>query len=285
MRRPAVGVGAGGGTVLDEASRAFRREILAVLGHARRGHLASAFSIVEVLRVLYEEVLRIDPARPDDPDRDRFILSKGHACLSLYVALARRGFFPAAELCTFCAFGSRLGGHPERGKLPGVEASTGALGHGLSIGVGHAIWGQRTGRDFRTVVLLGDGELDEGSVWEAALAAAKHRLERLTVIVDYNRMQSYGPIAEVLGLEPLAAKWRAFGFAVREVDGHDLGALRRVLRRAPLRAGMPAAVIAHTVKGKGVPAIEHNPSWHHKSRVSDAELEELDRGLCGGRGR
>jgi len=275
--------GAGGpGAALDAASRDFRREILAILGHARRGHLASAFSVVEILRVLYEDVLRVDPAYPDDPDRDRFILSKGHACLALYVALARRGFFPAAELCTFCAFGSRLGGHPEHGRIPGVEASTGALGHGLSIGVGHAIWGARTGRSFRTVVLLGDGELDEGSVWEAALAASKHRLERLTVIVDHNRMQSYGPTAEVLGLEPLAAKWRAFGFAVREVAGHDVVALRRVLRRSPPRAGVPTAVIAHTVKGRGIPAIEHDPAWHHKSRVSDAELEELDRGLCGG---
>jgi transketolase len=264
---------------LDEQSRAFRREILRVLGHARRGHLASAFSIVEILRVLYEEVLSVDPARPEWEDRDRFILSKGHACLALYVALARRGFLPAEELCTFCAFGSRLGGHPERGKVPGVEASTGALGHGLSIGVGHAIWGQRTGRPFRTVVLLGDGELDEGAVWEAALAAAKHRLERLTVLVDCNGMQSFGPTAAVLGLEPLAAKWRAFGFAVREIDGHDLRALRRVLRPSPLRAGLPAAVICRTVKGRGIPAIEHDPSWHHKSRVTDAELEELDRGL------
>ena len=139
-----------------------------------------------------------------------------------------------------------------------------------------------TSRHLRTVVLLGDGELDEGSVWEAALAASKHRLERLTVIVDHNRMQSYGPTAEVLGLEPLAAKWRAFGFAVREVAGHDVVALRRVLRRSLPRAGVPTAVIAHTVKGRGIPAIEHDPAWHHKNRVSDAELEELDRGLCGG---
>jgi transketolase len=263
------------GAGLDERSIALRREILHVVGHSRRGHIASAFSLVEILRVLYEEVLRLDPARPDWPDRDRFILSKGHGCLALYVALAERGFFPREHLATFCEAGSILGGHPQAGKVPGVEASTGSLGHGLPVGVGFALHGKMTKRDFRTVVLLGDGECDEGTVWEAAMAAGKHRLDRLAVMVDYNKMQCYAATAEVLDLEPFAAKWRSFGFAVREVDGHDVRALRRVLRALPFREGKPSAIICHTVKGKGIPGMEMNASWHHKSKISDEELESL----------
>jgi transketolase len=261
---------------LDARSLQLRRAILDVVRRGRRGHIGSAFSIVEVLRVLYEEFLRVDPAHPDRHDRDRFILSKGHGCLALYVQLAESGFFPRRELATFCEDGSLLGGHPQAGKVPGVEASTGSLGHGLPVGVGIALHGALTGRDFRTVVLLGDGECNEGTVWEAALCAAKHRLERLTVLVDYNKLQCYGPTAEVLDLEPLAAKWRSFGFAVREVDGHDVPALRRVLRALPFAADRPAAIICHTVKGRGIGRCENNPLWHHKSRITDAEFGELE---------
>jgi transketolase len=260
---------------LDARSVYLRAEVLRILATARRGHVASAFSLVEMLRVLYDEVLRVDPARPDWPERDRFVLSKGHGCLALYVQLAEKGFFPRERLATFCAAGSILGGHPQAGKVPGVEASTGSLGHGLPVGVGFALHGRLSGRDFRTYVLLGDGECEEGSVWEAALMAAKHRLARLTVLVDYNKMQCYGPTEEVAGLEPLAAKWRGFGFAVREVDGHDRAALRRALAAPPSRAGKPAAVICHTIKGRGIAGIEMNPAWHHKSKLSDAELELL----------
>jgi transketolase len=261
---------------LDARSAHLRRMILDVVRRSRRGHVGSAFSIVEVLRALYDDILRVDPAHPDRHDRDRFILSKGHGCLALYVQLAERGFFPRAALASFCEDGSLLGGHPQAGKVPGVEASTGSLGHGLPVGVGIALHGRLTGRDFRTVVLLGDGECNEGSVWEAALCAAKHRLERLTVLVDYNKMQCYASTTEVLDLEPLAAKWRSFGFAVREVDGHDVRALRRVLRAAPFAAGHPSAVICHTVKGRGIARCEGNPQWHHKSRISDDELGELE---------
>jgi len=260
---------------LDARSISLRREILRILGQSRRGHVASAFSLVEILRVLYDGVLRVDPRRPDWPDRDRFVLSKGHGCLALYVQLAESGFFGREHLATFCAPGSILGGHPQAGKVPGVEASTGSLGHGLPVGVGFALHGKMTGKDFRTFVLLGDGECDEGSVWEAALCAAKHRLERLAVLVDYNRMQCYASTAEVCDLEPFAAKWRSFGFAAREVDGHDLRALRRALRAVPFRAGQPSALICHTVKGKGIPGIEGNAAWHHKSRLSDEELRAL----------
>ena len=261
---------------LDARSAQLRRMILDVVRRGRRGHVGSAFSIVEILRVLYDDILRVDPAHPDRHDRDRFILSKGHGCLALYVQLAERGFFPRETLASFCEDGSLLGGHPQAGKVPGVEASTGSLGHGLPVGVGIALHGTLTGRDFRTVVLLGDGECNEGSVWEAALCAAKHRLERLTVLVDYNKMQCYASTAEVLDLEPLAAKWRSFGFAVREVDGHDVSALRRALRAVPFAPGRPSALICHTVKGRGIARCEGNPLWHHKSRISDAELGELE---------
>ena len=270
---------------LDARSAHLRRAILDVVRLSRRGHVGSAFSVVEILRVLYDDILRCDPARPDRHDRDRFILSKGHGCLALYVQLAERGFFPREALATFCEDGSLLGGHPQAGKVPGVEASTGSLGHGLPVGVGIALHGKLTGRDFRTVVLLGDGECNEGSVWEAALCAAKHRLERLAVLVDYNKMQCYASTAEVLDLEPFAAKWRSFGFAVREVDGHDVPALRRTLRAMPFAAGRPSAIICHTVKGRGIARCESNPLWHHKSRISDAEFGELETELEAGCGR
>ena len=258
---------------LDPRSRALRLAIVAAFASAGRGHLGSAFSLVEILRVLYDDVLRFDPARPRWPGRDRMILSKGHGCLALYAILADKGFFPAAELARFCAPDGILGGHPEYGKVPGVEASTGSLGHGLSIGVGMAL--ALRGQDRRVFVLDSDGECNEGSLWEAALHAAKHRLDHLTVLVDYNHMQSYGPTAEVLPLDPLGAKWEAFGFAVAEVDGHDPAALRTVLGRLPLRPGQPSAIICHTVKGKGVPFLEGNAKWHHKTKASEQEISAL----------
>jgi transketolase len=260
---------------LDRRSVEIRQEILRIVASARRGHIISAFSVVEILRVLYDDVLRVDPARPTWEDRDRFILSKGHGCLALYPILAQKGFFPREHLATFCEFGSILGGHPQQGKIPGVEASTGSLGHGLPVGVGFALHGKLSGRDFRTFVLLGDGECQEGSVWEAAMCAAKHRLHRLTVMVDYNKMQCYASTREVQDLEPFADKWRAFGFAVREVDGHDLASLRLVLGGDPPEPDRPTAVICHTVKGRGVKRIECNAAWHHKSKVSDAEMDDL----------
>ncbi len=267
---------------LDRRSRELRREVLRIVQSARRGHIISALSLIEMLRVLYDDILRVDPARPDWPDRDRFILSKGHGCLALYAILADRGFFGREHLPTFSETGSILGGHPQLGKVPGVEASTGSLGHGLPIGVGFALAARLKGQDYRTFVLMGDGELDEGSVWEAAMLASKHRLESLTAMVDYNKMQCYGPTAVVLSLEPLADKWRSFGFAVREVDGHDLAALRDALGSVPFEAGRPSTIICHTVKGKGVASIEGNAAWHHKSKIPDEEMDCLMREIdCG----
>ncbi len=254
-------------------------QILRAFAAGKRGHLGSAFSLVELLRVLYDDVLRFDPARPLWEGRDRMILSKGHGCLALYAILADKGFFPASELLKFCHLDGKLGGHPERGKVPGVEASTGSLGHGLSLGVGMALALRSRPESGRVFVIDSDGECNEGSLWEAALSAAKHRLENLTVLVDYNHMQSYSTTAEVLDLEPMADKWRAFGFAVREVDGHDVDALRTDLTQVPFASGRPSVLVCHTVKGKGVRALEWNAAWHHKNKVTEDEVATLLAGL------
>lgn len=259
---------------LDARSIELRRTIIGALGAGQRGHVGAAFSLVEILRVLYDDVLRYDPRNPKWADRDRFILSKGHGCLALYAILADKGFFPEAELLKFCKSDGMLGGHPEH-HIPGVEASTGSLGHGMSIGLGFALNAKITKALHRTVVVIGDGESDEGSVWEAALSAGKHGVSNFTVITDYNKHQSYGPTAVVQDLEPLADKWRAFNFAVREVDGHDVTALRGVLTRLPADPSRPTAVICHTVKGKGISFAENNMAWHHQSKVTAEDVERL----------
>lgn len=262
---------------LDERSKYLRSLIVDGLS-AGRGHVGSPLSLVEIVRVLYDEVLEVRPNEPDWPQRDRFILSKGHGCLALFAVLADHGFFPKSELKLHCKPGALLGGHVDA-HVPGVEASTGALGHGLAIGVGAALAARLSRRGSRVFVVLGDGELGEGSVWEAALAASKHRLDRLTAIVDYNKLQSYGRVDEVLPLEPLADKWRAFGFAVREVDGHDVSALREAFAALPFAAGKPSAVIAHTLKGRGVSFAELNAEWHHKSSLKPEAIEQLRRAV------
>jgi transketolase len=258
---------------LDARSKTLRRLIVRTLAAGRRGHVGAAFSIVEIVRVLYDHVLKYDPNNPRWPDRDRFVLSKGHGCLALYAMLADRGFFPEAELWKFCASDGILGGHPEYGKVPGIEASTGSLGHGLSFGVGFALAAKLDGRRHRVFVLLGDGECAEGTVWEAAMGAAKHQLDQLTVLVDYNQQQTYGSTAETL--EPFAAKWEAFGFSVRAVDGHDVKAMKDLLATVPFALHKPSVVICHTIKGRGVSFTERNLSWHHKSKVSEAETASL----------
>jgi len=260
---------------LDERSLALRRTIVRMMAAGKRGHLGSALSLVEILRVLYDDILRYDPTRPLWPSRDRCILSKGHGCLALYAILAEKGFFPASELWKFCHEDGILGGHPERGKVPGVEASTGSLGHGLAIGIGFALSARLARATHRIVVIMSDGESNEGSVWEAAMCAGKHGLSQLTVLIDYNKQQSYGSTFEVLDLEPFGEKWRAFGFSVEEVDGHSLSALRSVLTRVPLHPRQPSAIICHTVKGKGVPFAEGNPAWHHKNKVVDEDVQAL----------
>lgn len=263
---------------LDERSKHLRRQIVRVLERGGRGHLGTSLSLVEMLRVLFDGVLRYDAKNPSWPERDRFILSKGHGCITLYVLLQEKGFFPEEELWKFCKFDGILGGHPDP-KVPGIEVSTGSLGHGLPVAVGMAAVAKRKGARHRVMTVLGDGECDEGSVWEAAMSAAKHRLDNLTAIVDYNKQQSYGSTYEVLDLEPFAKKWEAFGFAVREVDGHDVGALERVFAGLPFAKDKPSAIICHTVKGKGISFAENNLKWHHKSSIKNNEVEDLLRAI------
>lgn len=259
---------------LDNRSRNLRRQMVKMLASARRGHVGSAFSVVEIIRVLFDDILKYDSKRPKWPDRDRFLLSKGHGCMALYVMLAEKGFFPESELWTFCHDGSMLGGHPDH-HLPGVEASTGSLGHGLPIGVGFAINARYQQAEHRVFVVIGDGESNEGSIWEAALCAGKHKLNNLTVIVDYNKHQSYGSTSEVQDLEPISSKWAAFGFATTEVNGHNVDELLAVFKKLPIDPNRPTAIICHTVKGKGVEFIEDDMEWHHKNRVSDEEVDSL----------
>ncbi|MCQ8782819.1 transketolase [Mangrovibrevibacter kandeliae] len=268
-------------TSLDERSLYLRRLIVRGLVGGNRGHVGSSMSLVEILRVLFDDVLRYRPEQPDWLERDRFILSKGHGCLGLYALLADKGFFDVAELDKFCHADGILGGHPERSKIPGVEASTGALGHGLPIGVGLALSARMQKRDSRVFVVMGDGEINEGSVWEAAMCAGKHRLTNLTAIIDYNKIQSAGPTREIQDLEPLADKWTSFGFAAVEVNGHDLSALSEVYGRLPLSNERPTAIICHTVKGKGIPFAEGQPKWHHHAKFKPEQLAEIHAALGG----
>ncbi len=263
---------------LDQRSRQLREQMIRVMEKGKRGHLPSAFSMTEVLRILYDEVLRYNPADPVWKERDRFILSKGHGCIALYVLLAEKGFFPQDELWRFCKSDGLLGGHPER-HIPGVEWGTGSLGHGLPVGVGFALNAKYEKATHRVFVLVGDGESNEGSIWEAALSASKHKLDNLVVIVDYNKQMTYGTTFEVQDLEPLTDKWKSFGFGVREVDGHDLHGLRSVFSQVPFAPGKPSVIICHTVKGKGVKFIERNFAWHHKSSVGEEEMKLLYEGV------
>lgn len=266
-------------TPLDRRSRGLRKQIIRTFAAARRGHIGSAFSVTEILRVLYDDVLHVDPQNPGLADRDRCILSKGHGCLALYVLLADKGFISEDDLWKFCRFDGILGGHPEYGKVPGVEASTGSLGHGLSIGVGMALSARHRRSDYHTYVVMGDGEINEGSVWEAAMSAAKHKLSNLTALIDYNKQQSYSTTREVLDLEPLADKWRAFGFDVTELDGHNLDNLRAALKKGASAPDKPRAMICHTVKGKGIGYVEGNLKWHHKSKVAQEDIDALMQAL------
>ena len=256
-------------------ARRIRVKALRMIDRARSSHLGSAFSMAELLAVLYARVLRVDPARPDWADRDRFILSKGHACAPLYVVLAERGFFPASWLDEFYLDGSHLAGHASHTGVPGVEISTGSLGHGLSIACGMAVAGKHDGKSHRIFALLSDGECDEGSTWEAVLFAPHHHLDNLIVIVDYNKIQSLGTVKEVLDLEPLAAKWRAFGWAVQEIDGHNLNQIDETLAKVPFQPGKPSCVIAHTVKGKGVSFMEDKLLWHYRAPDRDEMARAL----------
>ncbi|MGW8949531.1 transketolase [Streptomyces sp. NPDC055709] len=262
---------------LATISDGIRRRVLEMVRHARLGHVGGDFSAVDILTVLYLLVLDCDPERPRLPGRDRFIQSKGHSSGALYATLSYAGFFPDAELDTYMGPLSPLNGHPDCRKVPGVETSTGPLGHGLPVAVGSAIAARLDGSGRRTLVLTGDGELQEGSNWEAALAAAHRGLDNLTVVVDRNRLQQGARTEETSALEPLADKWRAFGFTTREVDGHDHEALYRELC-APPRPGRPTCLIARTEKGHGVSFMADRVEWHHRvptGEETERAMEEL----------
>jgi transketolase len=243
------------------------------------GHIGGEFSALDILTVLYHAVLRIDPQRPDWPERDRFILSKGHAAAALYTTLAGAGFIDVAELDTWLAPLSRLNGHPDRRKVPGVETNTGPLGHGFPVAVGTALAGQMDGSSRRTFVLCGDGELQEGSMWEAAMAGAHFGLERLCLIIDRNGLQQGDTTERTMRLDPLADRFTAFGWAVREVDGHDHAALLEAFTALPVEASRPSCLIAHTHKGQGISFATDQVAWHHHVPTADeyerarAELE------------
>ena len=260
---------------LDERAIYLRKLVVRGLAGGGRGHLGPALSLIEIMRVLYDDVLRFQPQNPAWKARDRCILSKGHGCLGLYAILADKGYFPLEMLDTFCKRDSILGGHPEAGKIPGVEASTGSLGHGMSIGIGMSLAARMERRDSKVFVIVGDGETNEGSIWEAALSAGKHGLDNFTVLVDYNKIQASGATADIQDMEPFLDKWRSFGFAATEVDGHNVEALRNVLGTLPVATGKPNAVICHTTKGKGIYFAENNPDWHHKAKIGLEEVSNM----------
>ncbi len=242
---------------------------------ARASHIGSALSIADIVAVLYGGVLRLDPRRPQWADRDRFVLSKGHGCVAVYAALAVRGFFPREDLLTYGQDHSALMNHISH-KVPGVEFSTGSLGHGLPFAVGKALAARRRGESWRAFALLSDGEMAEGSNWEALLFAAHHGLDNVVAIIDYNKLQSLTTVERTLRIEPLADKLAAFGWAVSEVDGHDLDALQRSLAATPWTAGRPSVLIAHTVKGKGVSFMENRVEWHYRSPDDRQLAQALD---------
>jgi len=246
-------------------ARKIRLHALHMIHRAKSSHLGSAYSMADLLAVIYSRILRIDPQNPYAPDRDRFVLSKGHACAVLYAVLAEQGFFPKEWLQHFYQDGARLAGHATHVGVPGVEVSTGSLGHGLPLACGMAVVGKRDRQAYRVFALLSDGECDEGSTWEAALFAPHHQLDNLTAIIDYNQIQSLGTVKEVLDLEPFAAKWKAFGWAVREIDGHDYAQVENTLTKLPFEPDKPTCVVAHTVKGKGVSFMENKLLWHYRS--------------------
>ena len=266
---------------LPAIARTLRRDIVTMVHQARSGHCGGSLSAVEILVLLYWEVLRIRPHEPGWEDRDRFVLSKGHACPALYAALARRGYISVEHLGSLRRFGSPLQGHPSMHFTPGLDMNAGSLGQGLSAGCGMALGALARGKQTRVYVLLSDGEMDEGLVWEAAMFAAHYRLGNLTAIIDRNGLQLDGPNAEVMGLEPLGDKWKSFGWDVRHCDGHDFAGLRRVLCPGGAAPGVPSVVIARTVKGKGVGFMENRAEWHGK--VPDDEqlataMRELEAG-------
>jgi len=255
---------------LESIARECRVQILRMLAHAGSGHPGGSLSVIDILTTLYFGRLRYDAKHPDWPERDRVVLSKGHAVPALYSVMAKAGFFPEKQLITLRKLGSPLQGHPDRTALPGIEAATGSLGQGLSVSLGLALGLKLTGSKSRVYCILGDGEVQEGQVWEAAMSAPKlgqpeHALDNLTVILDYNKIQLDNFVKKVLDIEPIAAKWQSFGWPVIEIDGHDIAQITKALDQAEATTGTPTFIVAHTVKGKGVSFMENEPEWHGKA--------------------
>jgi len=265
---------------LDIIACEIRKCIVKMHCASNSSHVGSALSCVDILVSLYFNVLNIRPKMPKFPDRDRFILSKGHAASALYATLAHRGFFKKGILNGYCIDGGTLPGHCTKDVVPGIEASTGSLGHGLPIGAGMALSAKHDKKDFKTFVLLSDGECDEGSVWEAAMFASQHKLDNLIAIIDYNKIQAFGRTKDIIDLEPFTDKWRSFGWKVTEINGHDINKVIDALKRVPFASGKPSVIIAHTTKGKGVSFMEDELLWHYKSPCKeDAEkaFKELNK--------
>lgn len=279
MSAPA-GVAAGVPTTveLEREALQIRRNILRCIKAGKAGHVGGALSAADIVTALYFRVMRHDPCRPDWPERDRFVLSAGHKCLVLYSALAARGYFPPDLLDTYLSLGSKLPGHPDMNKLPGVEASTGALGHGLGIAGGMALGLRLSGIDARVFALMGDGEQAEGSIWEAAAAASHHKLDNLVGIVDCNGLQISGRTAEVMNYEPLHERWKAFGWAVRRIDGHSFPVIVKTLESVPFERGKPSLVVADTIKARGLSFAEGKVDYHYWKPLA-AELEQAQRDL------
>jgi len=255
---------------LERRAREIRARIIENSSRTQTPHLGSCLSCVDILVAAYWHVLRIDPAKPRDPDRDRFILSKGHGAPALFQVLALKGFFPIAMLDDYGEDGSLFAEHPPTpDHLAGIEAATGSLGHGLPMGLGMALAGRIHRRDYNVYALLSDGECNEGSVWEAAMLAASQKVDKLCAIVDFNKWQATGRSEEVMALSPLADKWRAFGWSTYEIDGHDIGALVDLLGRFPDESGKPVAIVAHTVKGRGVSFMQDDNNWHYRIPTAD----------------
>jgi len=262
-------------TELNNLARKIRGEVLKMSFTAGTPHLASSLSPVDILVAAYFEALQIDPKKPSDSGRDRFIFSKGHAVPALYATLAMKGFFPESDLATFCKEGGHLPEQPSPKCAPGVELATGSLGHGLSVGLGMALAGRISGLPYRVYALLSDGECNEGSVWEAAMFAGGRKLDRVAVIVDFNKWQATDRSEEVMAIQPFRKKWETFGWTAHEVDGHDIGTLAPLLKNLPDGSGKPVAIIANTVKGKGVSFMEDDNNWHYQV----PKKEHLDKGL------
>ena len=264
----------------EKTAKEIRKMVLEMKFASQSSHIGSAFSCVDILTVLYFKILRINPEKPKAENRDRFILSKGHAGSALYATLAERGFFRKKILEDYCQNGKKLAGHATKDCVPGVEVSTGSLGHGLPIGAGMALAGKKDNKKYRVFVLMSDGECDEGSNWEAALFASHHKLDNLVAIIDYNKFQAFGKTNEILNLEPLKDKWTAFGWSVKEINGHNYSEIKESLKAIPFKKNKPSIVIAHTIKGKGISFMEGRLEWHYKSPKKDEfelAIKELDK--------